>query len=527
MARVLKTPEAFAAAFLHVKQEGHAVSDGAELLTTRRQCRQECDKLSSTKEVEPKSKDKMESDKSVSALTGQIQKQLDLNHASETDIVNGLTSVRGVGLLSVNRIVTQRFIDGHFLNERDFDRRVRHMSLRRLRRLSNDAGLVIKLGLTDGSKLSEEVTKTKGLGNEGLDNGGKLDCKLDLKKSGPTEGNDNRTSGNYARTVRRRTRSECGKVRDNIYRVSNVSEQSMSITMVSWNTARLSPHTGTFWGKVGHILTFVEDSKADIVALQEVHKEGIGPLCRALTQATGDPWIRKHDTFGTTSDASLALLVRTSNVVLRQVDDQWDRTPIKDTLTSVNTEKRFKSVRKGIRTLTRVPQVYSMRAIRNGQTSRTVTFAHVHVSCSETKLETEVLGESLRRYSKSEESKDSENSDGVTMIIGDFNASATEKLSDVLRTAGFVELFSPRGITADGAFTTVISSTTAAGHWLDNVWVRRNLRWRVRDAWCFDLASRRRSLTQTRRAYAAFRRAAHSDHLPLMVTLDMSTEMQA
>lgn len=525
MARVLRTPEAFAAASLRMVNEERAAGKWTGLSSKQRSLR-ESGKRCSTEQIESKSKDgKPDDDGTSDALTVQFQTQLDLNCASEADIVNRLSAVRGVGILSINRIVTQRFVDGHFLNEWDFNRRVQHMSLRRLRRLSHGSGLKIKLGMTDDWKHpEEEVVDPRRHGGGGVTEGRlerKLNSKLDSKKGETAEESNNGETDSLARGVRRRTRNESRKLRERVYKISNVPKQTTPITIVSWNTARLSPHTKTFWGKIGHILTFVEDCKADIIALQEVHKEGLGPLCRALTQATGDSWVIKQDTFGTISDPSLAMLVRTSTVTLRQADDHWNHGAMDDTWTFSKAGKRFRSVRKGIRTLTRVPQVYSMRATRGGQTGRTVTFAHVHVSCSETRLETEVLGESLRRYNMDE------NSDGITMIVGDFNASATESLSNALRTAGFIELFSPRGVTADGTFTTVSSSTTAAGQWLDNVWVCRDLRRHVCDAWCFDVASRRRSLTQTRRAYAASRRAAHSDHLPLMVTLSMEAELQS
>lgn len=518
MTHAAVTPEAFAVTSLQTARETKAMNKDVSVVSNCLNANED-DKLSCEGLVEERKNAKVDDGGSVEALQERLRSQLDLNAASETDIVNGLSGVRGVGTLSVNRIVTQRFIDGHFLDERDFNRRVRHMSLRRLRRLSHSAGLEIKLGETDkAQKLRGGMTQSKKDESErsAKSQNGKAQCfTVDTVGAEQVKRIGDGMIDNNIREVRRWTWSACSEMWDRDYSVGNVSEDLSTITIASWNTARLSPHTATFWSKVRHILTFVEDSKADIVALQEVNSEGLGPLCRALSQATGDSWILKHDAVGSMSDKSLALLVRTSTVTLHQVERRWHQAASNDSISSLISEEACNRVRKGIRTLTRVPQIYSVRATRNGGKSSMVTLAHVHVSCSETRLETEVLGESLRHY---EEEYDT---NGVTVLIGDFNASATEKSSDALRAAGFVEVFSPLGVTADGMFTTVSSSTTAAGRWLDNVWVREDLRRHVRNAWCFDVASRRRSLTQSQRAYAAARRASHSDHLPLMVTLDM------
>lgn len=445
---------------------------------------------------------------------------LDLNTASDDDIVNILSNVFGVGTLSVNRIITQRFVDGSYQDERDFNRRVRHMRFKRLYALGLAAGVNITLGPpTSANKtqnlasvIVEELHHGRRKKNRVKNRKGPTDA-LVIKENMLKEKNESKDR-NATSDQRDKSKSIANFAPSSLAPrepslISLAPMTSVTVTVASWNTARLSPYGRKFWKKIDHAVTLVKDSKADIVALQEVHPDALGTLCRVFTEATGCSWIAKNDSFGQTSDASLALLVRSSNIYLRQITPQ----NLKLKVNPARIVKRLDKNIPSIMNLMRPPQVFTVRMLRDGFPAVEMTLANVHISQMQARAELNLLAQNIA-------SAGNELS-VVDVVIGDFNASASESSTNGLRQAGFIEIFNRQGVSYDGSFGAVSSSTTVAGRWLDNFWVRKEFRPNVCDAWCFELSARRRSLKQSPRAYAAGRRAASSDHLPLVVVIDL------
>jgi len=125
----------------------------------------------------------------------------------------------------------------------------------------------------------------------------------------------------------------------------------------------------------------------------------------------------------------------------------------------------------------------------------------------------------LRRYMDNRDNK------GATfLLVGDFNLNSDSIAFDRLRELGMVEIVRPMNGNAlhPHPFKMIHGATTVGGQWFDNVWICEKSRGKIRDAWCFDFGGRCRGLDQSGYDFAAERRSCSSDHLPLVVRIQLS-----
>lgn len=384
------------------------------------------------------------------------QSVLYLNRASDDTLREILTSVNGVGALSLNRIITQRFLHGHFASPHDFDLRISYLSFSRLQHLSRQHAITVSLRPPPPPPPSDTSTL----------------------QTPPLSISSTQTATRGAET-----------------------HDHHDLVLATWNTAHLSPKSRAFSEKLHHLLTFVRDSDVHVLALQEMSRAAVQPLTTALRAQCAGDWRVYQDTH---ADLSLAMVYRADRVHVRTPTPYPQLSPSSTTKT-------------GVRRFLRAPQLAVLTPLHGDTECAAFALANVHLAQTRPGPEVQALASLLADLQ-------ARHPDFVS-AIGDFNLSADALAFDAFRALSLVEVVRPPHARAQPhGFRVVSGQTTAGGLWLDNLWVAMCARHRVRDAWCFDFARRRRALTQSAHAYAADRRSRWSDHLPLAISINLSSE---
>lgn len=187
-----------------------------------------------------------------------------LNDASEEDTSDTLLAIHGIGLISVNKIIAERLVNGDFLGREDFDRRVKGIKFARLEHLCAQGNVTLSLS----------------------------------PSSAPT----------------RRVGRPRHHIHDsNVIAGPSATADETSLVLATWNTGRMSRRGAFYEAKMGHLLRFVDDCGAHVLMLQEVCR-GVGrDMSRRLSAEFGVSWMLHHDEFG---DRSLVMLYRSDRAMM-------------------------------------------------------------------------------------------------------------------------------------------------------------------------------------------------------------------
>lgn len=405
---------------------------------------------------------------------------LHINRATDAELVQTLTPVYGLGVLSINRIMTERSLHGDFLGEQDFNRRVVRLTFAKLKRLCSAKDLVISFepkrdgwysNVMDYSSVSTACTASVHLVPV------TPLSELGVEEKGPKT--------KEVSTIEMR----------------NLDVNDRALVIATWNAARLSTRGRAFDEKLRHLCTFLNDSRAQLVAIQEVSADALTHIMERIPESTALPWaLFKSDQANSVN--SLAIIYRQDRVHLTLID-----TP------------------KSADAFVRRPQIVLVTPLFNDSDDdvASVVIVHVHISHSRPRPELGALAHIVQDAMKTAMEVTGERSCMFPMVLGDFNMNSDAQSFHPLIEIGLVELVRPPcDRTVPHTFRTLDSHTTVGGQWYDNVWIHHQARWRVQDAWGFRFAVRTRALSQSSYAYAADRRARSSDHTPLVVKLDLS-----
>lgn len=251
------------------------------------------------------------------------------------------------------------------------------------------------------------------------------------------------------------------------------------LTLVTWNAAHLGTTT---LSKHVALQRLVIDADADIVCVQESSGNEAAVVA---AKRLGQDWQVGCSKNG---DSSLIIFYHSKRVSVLAI-----------------------KLRVSHGSFVRRPQIYFVKTH-----SMQFVLVHVHLRQSAPDEEMIATGRLVRRLQR--------RGYGKVVVMGDFNLEADDMGCQALREAGLVEVVRPpRGGVGDG-LNMVCEATTVGGTAVDNVWMERDLRERVDDAWTFAFGGRGKALRQSGHSFAAARRARESDHLAVVVSVDSSVE---
>lgn len=365
-------------------------------------------------------------------------KILYLNQASDAQIVQALTYVHGIGTLSINRIITQRSLNGNFISAQDFDHRVARLSFTKLQRLCAHHSITLSLltAIVRASQISPITPPAS-------------------------------TSTVTAQPV-----------------FQKHPTQARDIVITSWNATHLSHKRSSFLNKMDHLVVCVRDADTAILVLQEVSLSSIPAIQKQLSIHSSSAWTSYIEP---SAHASLAILFQPSRLSVTSCKPAIPLPPA----------------------FARPPQIARL-ADHDGNT---IIIVNVHLSQSDPAPEVLALSDVVSGLQDSSE---------CVCVIGDFNVDGNAHAFDPFLENNFVDLFRPVGTgTPPHGFRVVETRTTFGGICVDNFWIHARFRHLIGNAWCFRFAGRGKDLRQSSHAHAAERRAASSDHFPIVLCLRM------
>lgn len=178
-----------------------------------------------------------------------------------------LTSLRGIGTLSVNKILNAREFGGDFLSATDFDRRVRGLTFARLQTLCHAHGVVLSLSPSSSLVAAARLCRS-------------------------------------------------GRGRVWWSGVEKVGEAvAGSVVVATWNAGRMSRKGRFYETKMGHLERFVRECGPDVLVLQEVCR-GVAREIKGRLRKVEGIWGMLEEGHG---DASLAMVYRTDRVKMGDV----------------------------------------------------------------------------------------------------------------------------------------------------------------------------------------------------------------
>lgn len=393
-----------------------------------------------------------------------------INRVTDSQLIQFLSPVRGVGSLTINRIVTERFLHGHFLSEEDFDRRLSRLSFSRLAQLCKPNGITISFAPSDDS---QQI----GPGDVNY---------LSVMTNSSAEYEEKPSKLQSRQTASVSAKKSLGQ---------SCTRETQTLLISTWNAAHLSLRGRAFEQKLHHLCMFIKDSGVHLLCMQEVSSRALSKVMDHILVESGHPWSLLRDNMN--GDKSLAMIYREDCVRI---------TPLAVPQQEV--------------TFSRSPQIAIATPFHT--TDSSIAIMHVHVSQVQPGKEIVGLAGMVHDMVKRAKIKCS-SSEVFPLVLGDFNMNPDALSFIPMKKAGLVEMVGPQSAASQShAFRTLCDPTTVGGHWLDNVWIGLSARSRVRDAWGFRFAGRTRALSQSPYTYAADRRARSSDHTPVTVELDMS-----
>lgn len=370
---------------------------------------------------------------------------LELNNASEKTIFDIFFKIHGLGRKLAHRVILER-LNGPFLSDLDYDRRVKGLKFQRLRTLASKSGFSVKLLLADIDTDAAPHTASKG------------SCSANHKES---KGKD----------------------------VSPLDTPSLSrMQIASWNAGQMSLNSVHYYSKAQHLLRFVQDAgDLSIICVQEVYSGVADDLAVLLSASTRARW-RSSTHWHRHSSSRMAF----RKAILYRADTATFQTP--DIPAKLLGKFRHP------------PQLAILRL----PSGATLAIAHVHFSFRAPQPDLAQLPALLQALDAHAT---------TTIAVGDFNANPNTSSFAALRTLGYVDVIHSSDGVPPHPYLTLRCATTAGGSWYDNVWMRRNDRAALRNAWVFDFGGRVATLGEKPYARVTRRRGERSDHLPIAVEL--------
>eukprot|EP00177_Eucheuma_denticulatum_P000650 GFKZ01001167.1.p1 GENE.GFKZ01001167.1~~GFKZ01001167.1.p1 ORF type:complete len:405 (+),score=54.15 GFKZ01001167.1:308-1522(+) len=176
-----------------------------------------------------------------------------------------LSPIPGIGIRSINKILTARDISGDFHSPADFDRRVKRLKFSRFSALCEGKGWRVVLGTTEGK-----------LGT----------CEQDVWLEEEED-----------------------------WRWGTMDAGEDVVTIATWNTGRMSRGSTSFCDKLHHMERLVRESGVEILLLQELCR-GVLTEITDILQREGDLWEVFESGVG---DASLGMVYRSDRVEVEKV----------------------------------------------------------------------------------------------------------------------------------------------------------------------------------------------------------------
>lgn len=203
--------------------------------------------------------------KYLPATTSAPFRLLHLNNTPSRHLSTILSPIPGLGIRSINKILTARDLSGDFHSPDDFDRRVKRLKFARFSALCEGYGWRIVLGTTEGKVRNSEQELW------------------------------------------------CEEVEDWRWGAIDVGEDV--VTIATWNTGRMSRGSTNFREKLHHMERLVRESGVEILLMQE--------LCRGVLRDVSDTLQREGDKWQVfesgRGDASLGMVYRADRVQMEEM----------------------------------------------------------------------------------------------------------------------------------------------------------------------------------------------------------------
>lgn len=386
------------------------------------------------------------------------QSALKLNLAPDSELRETLEKVRGIGSITANKILTERWLNGDFLGTEDFNRRLSGVTFSRLATLCDENKL--QISLAPSSRKMNEV------GSE----------------------------------------SEITFDESFITRAGN-SQRGTCITIATWNTAKLSTRSPVYGTKVKNLMRLIRDSEVDVLCLQEVVRGVVNDLIGAISKELGTTWMVYESKYlgNGFSDASLVILYKSTTVKVRGSLDH-----------------RIPNIRRGlcVQRIPQLAFVTS-RDYKAGDHPIALLNVHLSQSNPRDEIgQTCEIAQMIEHFMSKHSEQSPFVITGDFNMNSDSDAFTSIRKAgfvELVRPAS-----KQRSVAEPHAFKVLRSATTIGGQWFDNFWVQERARWRVCDAWCFNFGGRGLMLSQNGYEFAGKKRTECSDHFPVVVQIDIS-----
>lgn len=269
--------------------------------------------------------------------------------------------------------------------------------------------------------------------------------------------------------------------------------------LATWNAGHFSLTSKFVKEKTAHLTRFASDAAPlTVLALQEVYGDVPKHVAKALADATGARWQALSASGGAAASHMRQAFVYDADVL--------DALPVPNLLPMC---ERF----------VRMPQL-AMFA-RRGQVKPVLALLNVHLSTRFKLAEARMLSQVLGAVRKTVELRGG--SVDAVICLGDFNVSADADCFDLMSSQGFTELVRPPVKDAQINKRFLTTPTTVGDNWFDNFYMHKEMRARLRDAWCFDFGGRGAALNvASKYEYAGARRSMRSDHYAVVAEFDIA-----
>lgn len=499
----------------------------------------------------------------------QLSERLRLNVACDRQVRETLIAVGGIGHLTIDKILRERWLHGEFLDSKDFDTRIKGIRYASLTKRCMEYD--VNISLHPSSSVRESThgepslhEKHSFLANQDTESKSRqcqLSRKLHLNRASDREVRDTMITvsgigqvsidkilqereengdflsrADFDRRITRRRYSfleqrskESGitlslspssrrtapaplsKSYDSLNGTNQnfaSGKRSKSVALATWNTGRMSLTGSRYMEKVSNLVRFIIDSEVQILCLQEVGEGVAEDLVHRFRGEFGTKWktLRDYGRPRKTRQFQLVILHCCAYLNIQSI--------LEKQALSLSLVRKFQ----------RVPQVAFIAGKDNCR--HLIALVHVHLWQADPRSELEKLPsflEKVERYAQ----RRSEASVSL-MLVGDFNLNSDSMAFDCLREFGMVELVRPEYKVEQTKESKVLhEATTIGGQWFDNIWVSTRQRDVISDGWCFDFGGRTRRLGQSAHEFASKKRSSCSDHLPVVAKFRSSLASSA